>query len=132
GTSELLSGKAIAALVPGVLAGWVTYLAFVALASIVYGPALFGVVTDASWLVGVFVLGPAVGLSSVVAGVIVSSRVSDPRVAQQVGGVIVVPIVAVTLLQATPTVLVGPTGYLILGLAVVAWSVAGIRVGVRP
>src|SRR3954464_5230370 len=67
-TSELLSGKAIAALVPGVLAGWVTYIAFVVLASIVYGPALFGVVTDASWLVGVFVLGPAVGLSSVVAG----------------------------------------------------------------
>ena len=67
-TVELLTGKAVAALVPGVLAGWVTYVAFVALASIVYGPALFGVVTDASWLVGVFVLGPAVGLSSVVAG----------------------------------------------------------------
>ena len=50
------------------LAGWVTYLAFVVLASIVYGPNLFGVVTDPSWLVGVFMLGPAVGLSSVVAG----------------------------------------------------------------
>ena len=104
-TLELLAGKAVAALVPGVLAGWVTYVTFVALASLVYGPALFGVVTDASWLVGVFLLGPAVGLSSVVAGVIVSSRVNDPRVAQQVGGVIVVPIVAVTLLQATATVL---------------------------
>ena len=68
-TLELLVGKAIAALVPGVLAGWVTYVAFVALASIVYGPNLFGVVTDSSWLVGVFILGPAVGLSSVVAGV---------------------------------------------------------------
>ena len=45
-TVELLAGKAIAALVPGVLAGWVTYVAFVALASIVYGPTLFGVVTD--------------------------------------------------------------------------------------
>ena len=65
-TLELLVGKAIAALVPGVLAGWVTYVAFVALASLVYGPHLFGVVTDASWLVGVFILGPAVGLSSVV------------------------------------------------------------------
>ena len=92
---------------PGVLAGWVTYVAFVALASIVYGPNLFGVVTDPSWLAGVFLLGPAVGLSSVVAGVIVSARVNDPRVAQQIGGIIIVPIIAVTLLQATGTLLVG-------------------------
>ena len=129
-SGELLTGKAIAALVPGVLAGWVTYIAFVALASIVYGPALFGVVTDASWLVGVFVLGPAVGLSSVVAGVIVSSRVHDPRVAQQVGGIIVVPIIAVTLLQATGTLLVGPAGYLFLALIVFILSLVGLRAGV--
>src|SRR3954469_18885799 len=129
-TLELLTGKAIAALVPGVAAGWLTYIVFVALASLVYGPNLFGVVTDPSWLAGVFVLGPAVGLSSVVAGVIVSARVNDPRVAQQVGGVIIVPIVAVTLLQTTATVLVGPTGYLIMAIVVFAVSLAGLRVGV--
>ena len=39
-TVELLAGKVIAALVPGVLAGWLTYLVFVALASFVYGTAL--------------------------------------------------------------------------------------------
>ncbi len=129
-TSELLAGKAVAALVPGVFAGWVTYVVFVGLASLVYGPALFGVVTDGSWLVGVFVLGPAVGLSSVVAGVVVSSRVNDPRVAQQVGGIIVVPIIAVTLLQATGTLLVGPAGYLLLALIVLVLSLVGLRAGV--
>ncbi len=130
-TLELLVGKAIAALVPGVLAGWVTYIAFVALASIVYGPNLFGVVTDSSWLVGVFILGPAVGLSSVVAGVIVSARVNDPRVAQQIGGIIVVPIIAITLLQATGTLLVGATGYLLLAAIIFIVSLIGLRVGVR-
>ena len=100
------------------LAGWVTYLAFVVLASIVYGPNLFGVVTDPSWLAGVFILGPAVGLSSVVAGVVVSARVNDPRVAQQIGGIIVVPIIAVTLLQATGTLLVGAPGYILLAAIV--------------
>ena len=131
-TVELLAGKAIAALVPGVLAGWVTYLVFVALASIVYGPTLLGVVTDSSWLVGVFVLGPAVGLSSVVAGVIVSARVNDPRVAQQIGGIIIVPIIAVILLQATGTVLVGATGYFILAVIVTIVSLVGLRIGVHP
>ena len=129
-TVELLAGKAIAALVPGLLAGWVTYVAFVLLASVVYGPHLFGVVTDPSWLAGVFVLGPAVGLSSVVAGVIVSSRVNDPRVAQQIGGIIIVPIIAITLIQATGTLLVGATGYLLVAAVVLVLSLLGLRAGV--
>jgi ABC-2 type transport system permease protein len=129
-TAELLAGKAIAALVPGVLAGWVTYVVFVALASVVYGPHLFGVVTDPSWLAGVFLLGPAVGLSSVVAGVVVSSRVNDPRVAQQIGGIIVVPIIAVTLLQATGTLLVGAAGYVLMTGIVLVVSLLGLRAGV--
>lgn len=130
-TVELLAGKAIAALVPGVLAGWVTYLVFMGLASVVYGPNLFGVVTDPSWLAGVFVLGPAVGLSSVVAGVIVSARVNDPRVAQQVGGVIIVPIIGVVLIQATGTLLVGAAGYLVMAGAILVVSLVGLRIGVR-
>jgi ABC-2 type transport system permease protein len=130
-TSELLAGKAIAALVPGVLAGWATYVIFVILASVVYGPALFGVVTDPSWLAGVFLLGPAVGLSSVVAGVIVSARVNDPRVAQQIGGVVIVPVIGLVLLQATGTLLVGPAGYVLLSAAVLAIAAVGLRVGVR-
>ena len=129
-TVELLAGKAIAALVPGVLAGWLTYVAFAALAAVVYGPRLLGVVTDASWLSGVFLLGPAVGLSSVVTGVIVSSRVNDPRVAQQIGGVIIVPIIGVTLVQATGSILVGASGYLLLAAIILAISLAGLRLGV--
>jgi ABC-2 type transport system permease protein len=129
-TVELLAGKAVAALAPGLLAGWLTYVAFASLAAVVYGPRLLGVVTDASWLAGVFFLGPAVGLSSVVTGVIVSSRVNDPRVAQQIGGVIIVPIIGVTLVQATGTVLVGATGYLLLAGVILAVSLAGLRLGV--
>jgi ABC-2 type transport system permease protein len=129
-TVELLTGKAVAALAPGLLAGWLTYVAFATLAAVVYGPRLLGVVTDASWLAGVFVLGPAVGLSSVVTGVIVSARVNDPRVAQQIGGVIIVPIIGVTLVQATGTVLVGASGYVLLAGVILAVSLAGLRIGV--
>jgi ABC-2 type transport system permease protein len=130
-TVELLAGKAIAALVPGVLAGWATYVVFVALASVVYGPHLFGVVTDPSWLAGVFLLGPAVGLASVVSGVIVSSRVNDPRVAQQIGGVIIVPIVGLVLAQASGTILVGAAGYAAMTVVVLVVALVGLRIGVR-
>ena len=130
-TLELLAGKSVAALVPGVLTGWITYIVFVALASVVYGPNLFGVVTDPSWLAGVFLLGPAVGLSSVVAGVLVSARANDPRVAQQIGGVIIVPIVAVVLIQATGTLIVGAAGYAMLAVIILIVSLIGLRIGVR-
>jgi ABC-2 type transport system permease protein len=130
-TVELLAGKAIAALVPGLAAGWVTYLVFVALAGFVYSPRLAGIIADGTWLAGVFVLGPAIGLSSVVAGVVTSSRVNDPRVAQQIGGIIIVPIVALTVLQATGTVLVGADGYVLVAGIVTAISLVGLRIGVR-
>jgi ABC-2 type transport system permease protein len=130
-TVELLAGKALAALVPGVLTGFVTYVVFVALASIVYGPNLFGVVTDPSWLAGVFLLGPAVGLLSVVAGVIVSARVNDPRVAQQVGGVIIVPVVAVVIIQATGTAIVDARGYALMAAVALVIGLIGLRIGVR-
>jgi ABC-2 type transport system permease protein len=104
---------------------------FVLLASLVYGPNLFGVVTDPSWLAGVFLLGPAVGLASVVAGVIVSARVNDPRVAQQVGGVIILPIIGVVLIQASGTALVGALGYTVMAVVVLVIALIGLRIGVR-
>lgn len=128
-TTELLAGKVLAALVPGVVAGWATYGLFVALARVLYGPSLYSVVSDASWTTGSLVLGPAIGLFSTLAGVIVSSRVNDPRVAQQVGGVVVIPIVAVSMLQATGTWLVDAPGYLAAAGVIAAVSVAGLRVG---
>jgi ABC-2 type transport system permease protein len=61
----------------------------------------------------------------------VSARVNDPRVAQQIGGVVIVPVIGLVLLQATGTLLVGPAGYLLLSAAVLAVSVIGLRIGVR-
>ena len=43
---------------------------------------------------------------------------------------VVVPIVGVTLLQATATVIVGATGYLLLAVAVLLISLLGLRIGV--
>jgi ABC-2 type transport system permease protein len=129
-TSELLAGKAVAALVPGIAAGWITYAVFVLLAGVVYGSRLAGVVTDSSWLAGAFLLGPAIGLLSVVAGVIVSSRSTDPRTAQQIGGVVIVPLVAFTILQASGSVLVGASGYAMTAGAVALVAVIGLRAGV--
>jgi ABC-2 type transport system permease protein len=96
-----------------------------------YSPGLVRVVTDDSWLAGVFLLGPAVGLASVVAGVIVSARVSDPRTAQQIGGIIIVPLVGVAVIQASATVLFRGPSYALGALIVLIISLMGLVLGAR-
>ena len=130
-TVELLAGKAVAALVPGVAGrlGDVPGLRAAWRRSSTARTCSASSPTRAGWPAS-SCSGPAVGLSSVVAAVIVSSRVNDPRVAQQIGGVIIVPIVGVTLLQATGTLLVGASGYLVLAAIVFVVSLVGLRIGV--
>jgi len=89
------------------------------------------VVPDGSWLAGLFLLGPAIGLASVVAGVIVSARVSDPRTAQQIGGIIIVPLVGVAVIQASATVLFGATTYALGAVVVLVISLLGLALGAR-
>ena len=117
------------------MAGWITYVAFVLLTGLLYGPHLVGVVTDGSWLAGTFLLGPAIGLASVVAGVIVSARVNDPRTAQQIGGIVIVPLVGIAVVQASGTILFGALGYAITAAVVLLDQrdrPAGRRQPLRP
>ena len=93
-TTELLTGKSIAAVVPAIAAAWFAYFLFLDLAAVLLDPRLVQVISEPAWIGAVFAFGPAIGLVSVTAGVLVSSRVNDPRSAQQIGAVILLPIIA--------------------------------------
>lgn len=92
-TIELLIGKCLAAVIPAVLA---TYAAFgiFALGSwiLVANKMLLVALLDARWLIAIFIVGPLLAVMSVTFAVMVSSRVSDPRVAEQVSMVVIVPV----------------------------------------
>jgi ABC-2 type transport system permease protein len=49
---------------------------------------------DARWLIAIFIVGPLLALLAVVFSLMVSSRVNDPRVAEQVSMVIILPVLA--------------------------------------
>jgi len=129
-TSELLAGKAVAALVPGILASWLAFATLLTLTAVLVAPALLPVITDDAWLAGVLVLGPAVGLISVEAGIIVSSRVNDPRVAQQIGGIVILPILALIVLQGAGGFLVDGPAYLAGAAVLVVIAAGGLRLAV--
>ena len=94
-TIELLVGKCLAAVIPATLA---TYSAFGLFAGgswlLVTNKSLLTALLDARWLIAIFVEGPLLATMSVTFALMVSSRVTDPRVAEQVSMVIIVPVLA--------------------------------------
>ena len=92
-TAELLIGKCLAAVIPAILA---TYAAFgiFALGSwmIVANKVLLTALLDARWLIAIFLVGPLLALLAVVFSLMISSRVNDPRVAEQISMIIILPV----------------------------------------
>ncbi len=99
-TAELLAGKALAAVLPTLAATWLAAGAHAAgLASALGADVLWRVYTP-TWLVALVVTVPALATASVLLSMMVSTRSTDPRSAQQVGGLVVVPVVAMLIAQS--------------------------------
>ena len=94
-TAELLIGKGLAAALPAILATYAAFTIF-AISSwfIVSNTTLFAALLDARWLIAVFLVGPLMALMAVSVSVMVSSRVNDPRVAEQISMIVIVPVLA--------------------------------------
>ncbi len=92
-TGELLAGKNLASVIPAVLATWVGFAIFaVGTVIITGGGALAGALLSLMWLLAIFVAGPLMAVLSVNFCIMVSSRVNDPRVAEQVSAVVIIPL----------------------------------------
>ena len=94
-TAELLIGKSLAAIIPALAATWIGFSIFI-LGSwiIISDPDIIASFLDGRWLIAIFVIGPLMALSAVSFSIIVSSRVNDPRVAEQVSMIIILPVLA--------------------------------------
>lgn len=92
-TFELLLGKAFAAAIPAVAATWLGFGIFAIGASILaVGPGVLKNLLDPIWLLAIFILGPLLSIASVSVAVMVSSRTNDPRVAEQLSMLVVIPL----------------------------------------
>jgi len=93
--TELLVAKALAAAGPAVAVTWLCYALYGGIAALfVPGPVL-GVILGLDWIVGILLLSPLMALLAVGIGIIVSSRVNDTRSAQQISGLVVLPLMLV-------------------------------------
>jgi len=94
-TAELLIGKSLAAIIPALAATWIGFSIFI-LGSwiIISNPDVIASFLDGRWLIAIFIIGPLMALSAVSFSIIVSSRVNDPRIAEQVSMIIILPVLA--------------------------------------
>lgn len=93
-TVELISGKSLAAIIPAVAATWLGYLIYIiGMRIMLESDTVFGRLLDPIWLIAVVVVGPLLTILAVCIAIMVSSRVTDPRVAEQLAGVIVLPLI---------------------------------------
>ena len=95
-TLELLAAKGLAALLPAMLATYAAFGIFALGARIlISNPTMYLAIVDIRWLAAVFLVGPLLALVSVNFSVIVSSRVNDPRVAEQLTALLIVPLLLI-------------------------------------
>ena len=95
-TIELIVGKGLAAVIPAILATWGGFGIFAFGARfLVVNPAVYARLLDPMWLMAVIIVGPLMAVAAVQVSIIVSSRVSDPRAAEQISMVVIVPLLGV-------------------------------------
>jgi len=131
-TTELLIGKGIAAAVPGIVTVWAGYLVFLAGARVFsVSDRVFMTFVNPMWLVALLVLAPLLTVMAVSVGIIVSSRTSDPASAQQLGSLVVLPLMLLLVGAVTGIIQLSGGVFWIAALVVAAADAALVRLGVR-
>jgi ABC-2 type transport system permease protein len=119
-TMELLVGKAFAAVLPAVIATWGGFLIFVIGVFILpVGSGVVDRIIDPLWLLAIFVVGPLLSVASVSVAVMVSSRANDPRVAEQLSMLVIIPLLGLFFGQVMGLILINETLILWMALALI-------------
>jgi ABC-2 type transport system permease protein len=128
-TTRLLLAKGFAAAGPGVVMAWLCYVVFLICARLLgVSPRVFAVFVDPMWLVAMLVLAPLLTVMAVSVGIIVSSRVSDPRAGEQLGSLVLLPLMLVFIGVTAGFVMLNSITFLISSLVVAAVDVGLIYV----
>jgi len=129
---ELLLGKNLAAVIPAIGATWLSFLIYVVAARfLVVSDRVFNVIVHPMWLVAIFIVAPFLTIMSVNVGMIISSRVSDPRAAEQLGMLVMLPILGLFFLQIAGLIFISMVTMLLAIAIVIAVDVVTLYLAVQ-
>jgi ABC-2 type transport system permease protein len=131
-TAELLVGKNLAAAIPAILATWLGFLIYaIGVFIIVDSQLVLKALFDPMWLLAVIVVGPLMAILSVNFSLIVSSRVTDPRVAEQLSAIVILPLLLVFFAQISGLFLINQQLIVLMGLILLVLDILILYLSVR-
>jgi ABC-type Na+ efflux pump permease subunit len=113
---ELVVGKSLASLVPSVIVCTIAFALLCVGVDVVAWPlAKELVLPNGMWLFGVFVIAPLFAFFGNGVAVLISARVGDSRLAQQLAGLMVLPLIGLAAGQFGGWLRAGPSYYAVIG-----------------
>jgi ABC-2 type transport system permease protein len=131
-SAELVTGKSLAAVVPAVAISWLAFIAFCISVDAVAWPLVHGpVLPDTVWLFGVGVVAPLYAFLGNGIAVLVSARVGEARLAQQVSALVVLPLMGLVAGQLAGWLRAGASYYALQGAVVLLLDVGLVVASIR-
>ncbi len=114
---ELLMGKILASFLPTIGTTFGAFVVFSIIMGFISMPILgFNIAFEPILLLGVFLLAPLVCMLSIVANVFISSKVNDIRAAQQLGSLVVLPLIFLFMIPIMGLATLGPMVLVLMAL----------------
>jgi len=130
-TGELLAAKTFTPLVFSLTLLWMTLALFIGGVALLGEPGVWATLLGPRTLLLFFVVGPLLTLVALMLAVIISSRVNDPRSAQQLGALVVLPITAVFVGQLIGQFLLGLRALVVTAALLAVLAAVLLSVGIR-
>ena len=121
-TFELLIAKVVGALLPTLAISTIGLSLYGLIIAVVAEPGVLRAMVTPTTLILIFGIGPMCALVSLQMAIVISSRVNDPRTAQQFGVLIVIPVTALVIGQVSGALWLSGSALALLALALFgAW-----------
>jgi ABC-2 type transport system permease protein len=129
-TLELLAAKALASLIPAIGITWAFFAVYALGTRLLTSYPVFRNVVTPSALCLTLAVAPLIGLLGLSLAILASSRATDPRTAQQIGVIVVLPVVALMVSQITGLFFLTPALILCGALVLAVIDAAVLAIGV--
>lgn len=131
-TAEIILGKALASVIPAIGATWVAFVIFLVGARFfVVSDRVYALFMNPTWYVAMLVVAPLMTVLSVNIAIIISSRVSDPRAAEQLGMLVMLPLMLMFFGAILGVIPLNVTTMLLLAVVTLALDAGLVVLGVK-
>ena len=131
-TAEIIFGKALASAIPAIGATWLAFVIFLVGARfLVVSDRVYVTFTDPMWYIAMFIVAPLLTVLSVNVAIIISSRVNDPRAAEQIGMLVMIPLMVLFFGQIFGLIPLNIVTMSVIGLVILVADVALVALGVK-